>query len=131
MDDAPFGTADDYERAFRLVLPGANRNHVAMLKKHFEAPEHTVTWKELADHVSYNGSSGVNLQYGLFASEIVNQLNISSRRLDSDGKPLDRNGTPWWLWVLVKWAPNQHAETTQFTLRPEVVEALNRIWSDA
>jgi hypothetical protein len=122
MDDEAFGTIADYLRAFEAVrAEGINDKHLAMLRAHFAAPEHTITWARLAETVGYSSGKSVNLQYGKFAGRIARQLGLAE-------KPADPSGTAWWLWVLVRWArerdPNGH---TAFVLRQPAVEAIESL----
>src|SRR4051794_39556228 len=98
MDDEKFGTTADYLRAFDAArAEGIADNHMALLRAHLAAPGYTTTWAKLAEAVGYPNGNSVNLQYGKFAERIARQLGLSD-------KPLDPNGNPWWLWVLVRWA---------------------------
>jgi hypothetical protein len=122
VDSEAFGTADDYFRALQAVLKEhVPPKHLDMLREHFNAPDHTTTWKQLAQKVGYPDFNTVSLQYGTFAGRVAGQLGLSE-------KPLDPNGNGWWLWVLVHWADERDASgDTAFVLRPEVVKALERI----
>jgi hypothetical protein len=93
-----------------------------LLQAHFNAPEHTATWEQLAVAVGYDGFRAVNLQYGRFAERIARQLSLRD-------KPPDPNGYRWWLWVLVRWAEERDPERGHmaFVLRQPVVEALQRL----
>ena len=123
MDDELFGTTADYLRAFEAVqAEGIADNHLRLLWAHLAAPEYTTTWAMLAEAVGYPNGSSVNLQYGKFAERIARQLGRSE-------KPLDPNGTAWWLWVLVRWAEECDPESghTAFVLRRPAVEALQQL----
>jgi hypothetical protein len=115
--------ADDYLRALQSVLgEEVPQKHLDMLREHFNAPNHTTTWKQLADKVGYPNFNSVSLQYGKFAERVARALGLRE-------KPLDPGGYGWWLWALVHWADERDAESghTAFVLRPEVVEALERM----
>lgn len=122
MHPEEFGTVDDYFRALQSVLRASvSPKHRAMLREHFNAPDHTTTWWQLAEKVGYPNFNTVNLQYGKFAGRVARQLGLSE-------KPLDPNGYGWWLWVMVQWADERDPSgDTAFVLRPEVVEALERL----
>ena len=123
MNDEEFGTTDDYCRAFKAVrTEGIADKHLALLQAHFNAPEHTATWEQLAAAVGYHGYRAVNLQYGRFAERIARQLGLRD-------KPLDPYGNRWWIWALVRWAEERDPESghTAFVLRRPVVEALQRL----
>lgn len=122
MGDEEFGATTDYLRALEAVrAEGVSDNHMALLRAHLVAPEHTTTWAKLAEAVGYRNGSAVNLQYGKLAERIARQLGLHD-------KPRDPNGNAWWLWVLVRWAseqdPNGH---TAFVLRRPVIEAAARL----
>ena len=54
MDHEEFGMNDVYHRAFQaILLEGIPENHLALLRAHFQAPAHTVTWAQLAERVGY------------------------------------------------------------------------------
>ena len=119
MDDEEFGTTADYLRAIEAVRAEGIPDN--LLRAHLRAPGYTTTWARLAEAVGYPTGSAVNLQYGKFAERTALQLGLSD-------KPLDPNGTAWWLWVLVFWAderdPSGH---TAFVLRRPVIKAAVRI----
>jgi hypothetical protein len=119
-----FGTADDYFQALQELLgEGVSPKHLAMLKEHLHSLDHTSTWWQLADKVGYPSFNAVNLQYGKLAERVA-------RKLGRDEKPEVPGGYPdrAWVWVLVVWADQRGAGgDTAFVLRPEVVEALERL----
>jgi hypothetical protein len=54
MSKKGLGTADAYIRAFRaLENEGISDKHIALLQAHFNAPDHTMTWAQLAQAVGY------------------------------------------------------------------------------
>jgi hypothetical protein len=123
MDHEEFGTSDAYNRAFQAILSeGIPENHLALLRAHFQAPGHTVTWAQLAKRVGYANRSAVNLQYGTLARRVAKQLRI------------DEAPKGFWLFVLVGWAGKRDAASghTAFILRRPVIRALTqlRILSD-
>jgi hypothetical protein len=123
MDEEEFGTAADYVRAFAAArAEGIADNHMALLRAHLACPGYATTWAKLAEAVGYPTGSSVNLQYGLFAERIARQLGLTE-------KPLDPNGTGWWLWALVHWADERDSESghTAFVLRRPAVEALQQL----
>ncbi len=114
MTDEPFGSADDYKRAFEaLRREGFSPKDVPLLQAHFDAPSHTATWAQLADRVGYASGRAVNLHYGRLAGRVAHELRITD----------PPNG--FWLSVLAGWAeeadPGGH---TAFVLRRPVIEAL-------
>jgi len=54
MRTRALATVDNYLRALRAVMrERVPRNYVAMLREHFNAPDHTTTWWHLARKVRY------------------------------------------------------------------------------
>lgn len=113
-----FGSANDYYRALRAVeAEGLHPSQRDMLRAHFAAPDHTVSWREMAPSVGYRSAEPVKLQYGKLARRIAERLGISKHQARG-----------FWLFVLADWGPLRDAMGhTMFRLRPEVVSALKRI----
>lgn len=112
-----FGSAEDYLQAFqRLRAEGRLREgHLALVRAHYAAEGHTVSWNQLAQAVGYAEGRAVNLQYGKFGR-------LLAESLGAKGVPPD-----FQLFVLVSWADEKDERNrTRFTLRPEAVEALRR-----
>jgi hypothetical protein len=85
-NDEEFGTTDDYCRAFKAIkIEGIADKHLALLQAHFNAPEHTATWEQLAAAVGYDGYRAVSLQYGRFAGRIACQLGLREKPPDPNG----------------------------------------------
>lgn len=120
MNHEEFGTAEDYYRAFRVLLSsekGIHHNHIGLLRAHFESPDHTAPWSALAEAVGYKNWKGVNLQYGILAKRVGEELGYEERPRG------------FWLFILVDWAHDFdpiHGHTL-FTLRRPVIEALERL----
>jgi hypothetical protein len=118
MDHEEFGTVDDYLRAFRAIqAEGIPENHIALLRAHFTAADHTATWAQLAAAVGYANGAAVNLQYGTLARRVAQQLGVSQ----------PPHG--FWLHVLAGWADARDPVSghTAFVLRRPVIEALQRL----
>lgn len=114
MKDKQFGSVDAYARAFRvLIAEGIPDYQIALLRAHFNSPDHTTTWAKLAQTVGYANGGGVHLQYGRLGRRLAEQL----------GKRLD-----FWTLILVDWAemkdPSGH---TAYILRPPVIKALTKL----
>ncbi len=113
-----FGTAADYFKAFETLLKeGIHEEHLALLKAHFDAPNHTATWAQLAEVVGYATGGAVNIQYGTLARRVAEQLGIVEPPKG------------FWLHVLVMWAKHRDSESghTAFVFRRPVIEALTRL----
>jgi hypothetical protein len=109
-----FGSVNDYFRAFRAVISkGIAKKHLALLRKHYQAPGHISTATKLAKAVRYPSYRTINTQYGTLAHRVARELGI------------EEPPRGFWLYVLVDWAgevdPHGH---TRFVLRDEVVETL-------
>jgi hypothetical protein len=118
MNHEEFGTTDDYVRAFEAVrAEGIPDKHLALLRAHYAAPDHTATWAQLASAVGYANFNAVNLQYGTFAARVAREMGITAAP----------NG--YWLNVLAGWAEERDAVSghTAFILRRPFVEALTRL----
>ena len=126
MQPELFGTADAYFRAFQqLRKDGLPPNHLAMLREHYNAPDHTITWPALAEAVGYANFNAVNMQYGRLARRLAEQLGIHEKQI-AEGDPQTEDRA-WWLYVLVDWNGRDGDGVTRFMLRPEAVEALRRL----
>src|SRR5262249_1856885 len=118
MNHELFGTIDAYLRAFEVVgAEGIPENHLALLRAHYAAPNHTATWAQLATVIGYANGNAVNLQYGTFAGRVAREMGITTVP----------NG--FWLDVLAGWAEERDAVSghTSFILRRPVTEALTRL----
>jgi hypothetical protein len=61
--DDEFRTVTDYYKAFEtLFKESIHEKHLALLKAHFDAPNHTATWARLAEVVGYSSGDTINLQ---------------------------------------------------------------------
>lgn len=69
-------SVNDYRAAFLKIRDKLTDNQLELLKIHFFSPELTVKPVELANHLNYKNYGAVNLQYGLFAKELCNILNL-------------------------------------------------------
>jgi hypothetical protein len=114
--DEAFGTVADYKRALiTLMDQGAPQKHWDMLREHYMAPKHTISWEALAAKVGYRGRSAVQLQYGNFAGRVADLFGIQEQ---PEG---------FWLYVLAKWSERPAMDAkghTLFTLRAPVQQAM-------
>ena len=114
MSEEEFGTADAYTSAFRALANERTLDkHIPLLQAHFNAPDHTTTWAQLAQAVGYAEGRAVHLQYGRLGRRLAYQL----------GKRPD-----YWNLVLVDWAKHEDPSGhTTYVLRRPVIEALTRL----
>ncbi len=61
-------TNEQYLEALKSI--DMTQNQKKMLKEHYDAPNRTITYTELADAADYENHGGANLQYGLLAKKI-------------------------------------------------------------
>ena len=87
-----FGSVADYHRALAAIeREGIHPSHRDLLRAHFAAPGHTLSWRELAPAVGYAKAEAVKLGYGSFARRVAKQLGIK------------RPPRGFWLNVLADW----------------------------
>jgi len=88
----------------------------ALLRAHYEARGHVRTYPQLAKRVGYANYGGVNSQYGRLARRVASKLGVTA--LPEEG---------FWGIVIVEWAGSYDPSGTRFRLRPQVVQALERL----
>jgi 5-methylcytosine-specific restriction endonuclease McrA len=116
MSNNEFATVSEYFKAFQaLQEERIHEKHLALLKAHFKAPNHTATWAQLAKVVGYPNGGTVYLQYGRLARRVAEQLNLEKDQLY------------FWLHVLAEWAGKDDLGHQAFVLRRPVIEALTRL----
>lgn len=101
---------DRYAAAFR-ALTGLTDRHFQLLRLHYQAPERTVTARQLAELVGYTSYSVANAQYGRLARLV--------------GEQLDYSPEPERLGTLVTF-DKRHGEW-HWLMRPQVAEALESL----
>lgn len=124
MNDVP--GAAEYIQAFQAArdagaLKSANGRSLVfeMLRANYQAPGHTVTPAQLAELADLPSYKQANLRYGKFAKDIGTRL---GREPKVKVATLVRfsGGTPG--------KKTEQDETIQWTLLPEVVQALEATW---
>jgi len=113
-----FGSATNYYRALKAIeVERIHPSHRDLLRAHFAAPDHTVSWRELAPSVGYPNAEPIKLQYGLFARRVAEHLGITKQQAGG-----------FWLNVLAGWGPELDVKGhTTFRMRPELIAALKRL----
>ncbi len=105
-------TANRYVAAFRAVSnSGMTDCHLKMLRLHYQAPERTVTAKQLAKLMDYASYSIVNAQYGRLARLVGEQLKYKPNQV--------------FLGTLVEF--HKRRKEWHWLMRREVAEALERL----
>ena len=95
---------------------GIHEKHLALLKAHFDAANHTAIWAQLAETVGFASGKTVNRQYGRLAHRVADQIGI----------PQPENG--FWLDILVHCKERDpESGHLAFVLRRPVIEALTRL----
>lgn len=112
---APFST-DALATALSNALTAAPPKHAAMLRAHFRSRKQTTSATGLQKRVGYPNFNSVNLQYGLFAKRVKEELGVTTR----SGIHLE---------VLVEFIDTgeQNNEHILWKLRPEVMAALRKM----
>lgn len=118
MASKPFATSGEYYDALVAVeRSGIGAKHLEMLRAHFSAPRHVVTWRQLAAAVGYPNYETVNLQYGIFARQLAEELGLTKKKLGG-----------FWLHVIAGWAQQPGAlGETAFVMHPPMISALKRL----
>ena len=76
-------TSTEYQKALAQIEVSENQR--AMLKAHYEAPNRSITYTELADAVGYDGYTAANLHYGKLCIKLSAALEFTNW--------VDENGT--------------------------------------
>jgi hypothetical protein len=108
-ENSPDPLPAQYVDAMKRLLPSLSTAHLAMLKAHYRAADRSLTAAQLAKAAGYAGYASANLQYGLMARNLWEEL---PTRLPTgpDGQPIytyaladegDRSGSEaQWVWKL-------------------------------
>ena len=110
-------SVEAYHKGFRDIHLSDNQK--AMLRAHYQAPDHRITMTKLAMEVGYPSYSAANLQYGLLAKKLCHAMNIDPDEYDKDGRP-------FWLSGIAEAWKNKDGEY-EFQMWSEVAEALERL----
>jgi hypothetical protein len=102
----------EYKRAFEAISDEITNNQLAMLRVHYQAPDHTVTATNLARAINFPNYSSINLQYGKFAGKLCVYLKVHP-----DIK----------VEVLVEFSPKEPGQDIMWPLRENVVKALKQL----
>jgi predicted HNH restriction endonuclease len=110
-------SAQRYRKAFLALGESLPASYRAMLVAHFKAPAHTITTKQLAKRVGYANYNAAVLHYGTLGGLLCDELDFTPSVTDPNGDPIA-------TFVLAD-APRQRTSgELQWTMRPQVVEAL-------
>lgn len=113
------GTLDssEYIKAFQSLLDDLSDGHLAMLKAHYLAPNQEITATLLASAAGYSSYGAANLQYGLIAKKLYEELPIDL--------PKRKDGTFIYTFSLATAGDiNDGEEHWVWKLRPEVSSAI-------
>ena len=105
-------TVDDYVRAFKALCEQLTESDIRLLRVHYAAPEHVATATELARGVGFANYNAVNLRYGLLGKKFLDYFGVALEKYAKVNAlvTLEKTSGEW-----------------EWTLRPQVVEALSKI----
>jgi hypothetical protein len=119
-----FPSSKQYQLAFQVIEAKMSPGHRAMLEVLYQASDHPLTTGQLASAARYKGWQGACLQFGLLARSLCEALSFEPPQKYRDGSPI-------WSFVLAADPETPTAKYWQWTMRPEVVQALTRLnWFD-
>jgi hypothetical protein len=106
-------TVEQYRAAFLKLEPKLTAKQRELLQAHYGAPGHKATYTELARLVGWKRYSAVSLHYGGLARKIGEMYGLRLPEL--------------WVWGGVLSSFEHLAREWEFTLRPQVVQALEEL----
>lgn len=118
-------TTEQYQDALLKIRDKGkfrNTKYLQMLRAQYASPLHIITATKIAEAVGYENYSAANLQYGTLGHEIAKVLDYVP--------PKRSNGEPMWFWTLSSGndaSPETLDGHYEFVMRPELVEALERM----
>ena len=77
--------------------------HWELLREHYNAPNRSITARDLAQKVGFKNYGGVNLQYGrlgVLLGEVLGYDNFNSSMLATITKPKDKDNSEW-VWTML------------------------------
>lgn len=128
-DPTPIASSDAFKKAllkvrneFTTDQPFSESKEQLLLEKHYEAPAHTISSRQLAERVGYPSYSAANLRYGLFASRVAAALGYRPGPFVTI-----KSDNPHW-WRTLAYGSNAAAFNDngeyEWVMRPELCEAL-------
>jgi hypothetical protein len=72
-----FPTVDEYRQAFAALRDQTTVNQLLLLQRHYYSPGRAITARRLAEVVGFQDWRGVNLQYGIWAKKLCDELDVS------------------------------------------------------
>lgn len=111
-------TTSEYEKALKSInIPDS---YMAMLKAHYSAPNRTITVTELAKAAGYPTFGTANLHYGTLGKNIGSEICFKPTVFRKDK-------TPIWTFVLAEGVIGKESKQWEWTMRPELAEALENL----
>jgi predicted HNH restriction endonuclease len=112
-------TVEAYKNALVTVLDSSPESHRKMLHAHYHAKDHKITATELSRAAGYKNYNAANLHYGKLSAKLCNELSLAP--------PIGNNGEPTSTYVLATARKMSSYADWEWTLRPEVVKAINEL----
>ena len=119
-------TATEFRQALLAIRDRPETNDAAwtvwvhLLKTQYKMPGHTITPAQLATAGRFKSAALASSNYRKLGHAIAEQLGI--RPPDS---PRGKREPMWWMAISSGIDEDDRAETAQFTMHPELVEALD------
>jgi hypothetical protein len=106
-------TVEQYKAAFLELEPELMAKQRELLQAHYAAPGHKATYSDLARAVGWFRYSAVSLHYGRLARKIGEMYGLRLPEI--------------WVWGGMLASFEHPARQWEFTLRPQVVQALEEL----
>lgn len=116
---AHIGTSAEYVAAFRALKLA--KHEELMLRAHANAPDRTLTSREIARAAGYDSYSSANAHYGKLGRKVAEFLDLQPLVSSSRNEPV-------WTMAIADGKETEHAEDIwRWQMYPEVAEALREL----
>ncbi|HOU48405.1 MAG: hypothetical protein IT188_06935 [Acidobacteria bacterium] len=125
-DPTPIATPEEFRKALLAVRDSGkgiyDHKELPMIEAQYYSPKHTINTTQLAEKVGFTGYSEANLNYGILAHRIADELKYVP------GSP-NPNCDHWWRTLSYGKTPDQNEEIQfyKWVMRPELVQALEKM----
>lgn len=113
-----------YARCLPVACTDTPAGHLAMLEAHFRATNRKITASELARAAGYSSYAAANLQYGIFAHKLCNEIGFAPPRGNS-GEP-----TFTYIFATPLKLPNSDWQWTMHDVVAQAIERSNIFGAD-